>query len=273
VLVGGQPPKETLPRKIARRPARPKANFAQWEPESLVTRYEHHPARFGLWWDYAPTLEPETIAAYRLGVGILPKGSSKCFHERLIVPLIVDGTVVGMRTRSLGCDCGANWLSPLGSRMILYNGRRLEASSDLGNCDGERPVRDNVLFITENPIDALLLEQKYAHVCAVATLGVSMWRETWTPLVKAAKPLVTIVAYDNDWAGNVTAEHREAITTAWRGKANRAWAPMPEQGNKLVERLQSAGIRTELFPWGQDPSMPIGADLGDLLRNPLTSTV
>jgi len=219
------------------------ARRAVWNWDALVAQYAANPRRLEAWASYKP-LPEDVIRARRLGLGTFPKSLSKCQHERLMVPLYEDGRCVGIRGRSLGCSCG-RWLSPLGSRCVLYNAEALSRAAG------------RVVFIVENPVDALMLEQLHPHVVAVATLGVSMWQDTWTDLLRRCGARRVVVAYDNDVPGN---GGTAAARAAWQ--ARHGSLPMPG-GIRLVNRLLEAGIPARLYDWGD---APVGADIGSVLQ-------
>lgn len=254
-------------RPVARRQpqARPPAPTRTWDYGEMAVRYADAPDALVRWQRYK-WLPEETVAAYFLGVGRLPEYSSKCQHERLMVPLLVGRECVGIRARSLGCDCG-KWLSPAGSRMILYNGERLRepeqrdeqgaAAAMLGYAAGQRTARGRTLLIVENPVDALMLERWHPGAAAVATLGVSNWRDEWTEEVARSGAGLVVVCYDHDRPGNGGGE---AGRRAWLATHERDIIP---NGVRLVNRLLEAGVRARLFPWGD---MPLKTDIGDLLE-------
>jgi hypothetical protein len=197
------------------------------------------------------------VEAYRLGYGAYPQYTSKCSHRRLQVPLVERGQVIGFRSRSVGCDC-AKWLSPVGSRTLLYNGERLTRGphNGMGFARNARVPHGDVLYIVENPVDAILLEHCTPEVCAVATLGVTMWQPEWTELVVHAKPALVVVAYDNDRPGNGGGIPGR---DAWLRDHPKDIVP---NGVKLVNALLTAGVNARLFPWADSP---IKADIGDLI--------
>lgn len=219
-------------------------DILEHEPDRLAAQYAAHPEAVARWQAYKP-LPAEVITRYQLGYGRLPRYSSRCQHERLIVPLLgSSGHVVGFRARSAGCDCG-KWLSPAGSQMVLFNMATLAFSA------GEQ------LWIVENPIDALLLEQRYP-VKAVATMGVTIWHDEWTHWIVAAKPRRVVVAYDHDVPGNGgTPEMRRRWAEEHNGKV------MPSNGARLANTLLTAGLPAVLLPWPEDA--PEKADIGQVL--------
>jgi len=202
---------------------------------SMVETFTRHPHNAARWHAYRQT-PPEIVRAGHLGFGTLP--ASRCHHPRLIVPVFDGEQIVGLRGRAAGCDCG-KWLSAGGSEYRLYN---VESLSERG-----------VVFVTENPIDARVLDHRWS-VGAVATLGVGIWRDSYTEILKRARVVRVVVAYDNDQPGN------GGWLEKWLETHDR---PIMPHGVKLVARLRSAGLRCELFDWGD---APYKFDMGDLLR-------
>ena len=221
------PPKKT-------KPAPPKPYF--WQSETTLQYITRLPVeeRHRRWQVYKP-VTLEMVEAYNLGVGVLP--FSRCKHERLLVPLLENGNLVGIRGRRIGCDC-PKWLSPAGNRTVLYNADRIQAG---------KPV-----FIVENAVDALLFTAMIA-IPAVATLSISYWKDEWLELLRPAG--LVVVAYDNHLPGN--------------GGGKSEWlATHPHDiepaGIRLVNKLNAAGIKARLFDW---KDAPVGTDIGDLLKN------
>lgn len=198
-------------------------------------------------WNRYKALPVNVIDKNVLGYGRLPRYSSKCQHDRLIVPIFgPDNMCIGLRARSVGCKCG-KWLSPAGSEMFLYNWQTL------------RDAQGQLLFIVENPIDALLLELAHDNIKAVATLGVTIWDDEYTPLVVECGAKRIIIAYDADRPGNgggVTGRE------AWLSSHNKLIEP---NGVKLTNRLLEAGAPAMLFPWPEDT--PIHTDIGDVIES------
>ena len=120
-----------------------------------------------------------------------------------------------------------------------------------------RTVAGRVLLITENPIDALLLEHRYPESCAVATLGVALWRDEWTELLVRSGALLVVVMFDNDRPGNGAGR---AGQLAWMRTHDRDIMP---NGIRLVNRLLRAGVNAQLYDWGDDA--PLHQDAGSAL--------
>lgn len=233
-------------------PRRP--TYWQRNAERLIRDYTSHPGRVELWNNYKP-LPTETIVRAELGVGILP--SSRCKHERLIVPVRDSfGRVVCFRGRRIACNCTdehgrlKKWTTSAGWRLDglpLYN---------------LAPDSKGVIYIVENPIDALMIDA-FTEYNGVATLSTSYWRQVWTASLLETAPSLVIVAYDNDLAGNGGGKHREGLIENWR-KTVPAGAPIPTAyGQVLAVTLREAGLPVVLYDWAGSPA---GEDIGSLLR-------
>ena len=268
---GDYKPSPTPPPRPAAKKA---ASKVDWE--AMVRRYEAHPETVSRWRAYKP-LTDDLIRAYRLGYGIFPQYTSHCQHPRLMVPLIEKGVVVGLRGRKVACGCGDTetkrgdkWLSPAGTRCILFNGERLGQGPGMGFAYDERRAGPyTLLLIVENPIDALLAEIWNEDVVAVATLGVSMWKAEWTSFLTRAHPEQVMVFYDNDRPGNGGGE---AGRLDWLASHPKDIEP---NGVHLVNHLLSVGLRAKLGPhdflrqlrpnWPGWEHVALHSDLGDLL--------
>lgn len=218
---------------------------ASWlaEIEHLIGTYVRHGRSWELWQSYKPV----SRAAYermRLGVGVLP--ASKCHHERLIVPIYSGTMCVGLRGRQLGCSCG-KWLAPGGTQINLY---------PLYNEQALRP--GCVVWIVENPVDALLLTERTPYA-GVATYSVAYWQEHWTETLKAARPELIVVGYDQDLPGGGGAARRQEFIREWLKTRPRV---PPAAGPRLTNRLREAGLPAYLFDWG---NAPLKTDIGSLL--------
>lgn len=232
-------------------PARkePPARLPSWiaQGPALVDRYHHAPGAYEAWQSYKPIWR-QTFDRAHLGVGVLP--SSKCPHQRLIVP-VLDGTmVVGLRGRSLGCDCG-KWLVAGGTTLEmlpLYNADQVGAG--------------DVVMIVENPVDALMVAERTPYT-GVATYSVSYWRDEWTAALQAARPELIVVAYDNDLPGQGGGVQRAEFLRQWFSDPKHKLAPKPN-GVRLANDLIRAGLPARLFDWGRQPNK---ADIGSLLMS------
>jgi predicted RNA-binding Zn-ribbon protein involved in translation (DUF1610 family) len=195
------------------------------------------------WQAYKP-IKRETIASAGLYVGILPE--SRCKHQRLIVPIFDRGLLVGLRGRSMGCDCG-KWLVSAGTeldQLPLYNWEALHPGC--------------AVWIVENCVDALLISQNTPYA-GVAIYSTSYWREEWLATLQAVHPKLVIVALDNDLVGNGGAARRDEFCRDWLRSHPRL--PQPS-GVKLVNRLLAAGLPVTLYDWGR---AEYKMDIGNLL--------
>lgn len=252
---------EETPRPILPKPAPKKQDYIpDWKKNPtiylrrLCRDYEVYPK----WREYKP-LSSKIIESHLLGYGVLP--ASKCKHKRLIVPLIFEQKLYGFRGRAIDCDCG-KWLSSYGSEGILYNSEiLLKDTAYYSFGDSERKTEP--VLIVENPIDALMLEER--GLKSVATLGVTMWKDEWTEMIKSTNPKLVVVVYDKDLAGNGAsneAEYQEMVA-AWKAKNPKAREVPVPNGIKLVNRLSEAGVNARLYRW--EESLPFKTDIGDLL--------
>ena len=268
-------PRGIAKRQVQKQKTKRRMSSAEWIEYGRV--FTSHPDLATAWREYK--IVPEALARwYRLGLGCFPEGSymSKCTHLRLTVPLIdTAGTVHGFRCRTIAGDYGgwrerceaaghAKWLSPAGTQMLLYNGQRIGEGPKYGVAsDGlPPPDQETVLFVVENPIDAIQVEMVYGdarNVRAVATLGVTVWDDEWTERIREIGCRV-LVAYDNDRPGNGGgAAGREA----WLAEHGKDIEP---NGVKLVNRLLKAGVKATLMDWG---GYPLKTDIGMLVNEAL----
>lgn len=281
------------PRKVRKAPV-PKTPEWLLSGENYVNQWASSKYVMDAWARYKNVPE-EIIKARRYGWGRLPEYSSHCDQQRLIVPFISGGRVIGVRARLLDvtrekcphrrddiCErlshkgkkykC-AKWLSPKMPNMPLYNGARLlpqdatdKRARGLFLCDriDSASARGAILHIVENPVDADLFEYRFrdavgVDLLAVATCGVTVWRDEWTKSLDEISPLQIQVVYDNDMAGNGnTREAREAYERKYAGTGRKP----PMCGLKLVQRLRGHGLPAYLFNWS---GAEAGADVGSYL--------
>lgn len=231
------------PSRLYQKPQEPqKPRHWQQNPQAIVDASCASLDRVRAWQAYKP-LTIETIARWRLGVGMLP--SSKCKHRRLIVPIFVSGQIVALRGRAIDCDC-PKWLSAAGSQVALYNQDLLQPGADV--------------IVCENHVDALLAMQDSGVIAVAGTGGAATWKQEWTEAIVASSPRRVIVWYDNDLAGQPNAETLRAELFAWRQAHPDGWrAPQPN-GPKVANALRDAGINATLYHW--PAGTPAKADVG-----------
>ncbi len=255
----------TPPQRAQETPHAPRA--WQADAELIVSSCESDPRIASVLERTGKPLKSETIAANRLGVGAFPGGlwfAGKwedvaklgkprfvdenntphwvCTHDRLIVPIFDAAFVItGFRCRAFQCDC-TKWLSPGGSVLQLYNVHAVR--------------RGQPVVIVENPIDALLITERWYP--AVATFGVSIWKDDYTAQLTALSPEIIISAYDNDAPGYTTDRR---IIAAWIRQHK--CAP-PLNGLKLANRLCEAGLPAKPYVW--PVGTPAKYDIGQMLN-------
>lgn len=228
------------------------------------------------WISYKP-ITMDAVNDYNLGYGILPQ--SRCTHPRLVVPLICGNEVVGFRGRQVdpACECG-KWLSSYGSKPILYNGGQLVNDNKLQKRlllgkSSRRVVNEKcVLYIVENPIDAILFEEQminrgHEFYRAVATLGVTIWKDEWTEAIKQSGIKTVIVLYDHDLAGNGASspdEYKEMVAR-WQEKNPKVKRPPVPNGIRLANKLLNEGVGAVVYRWRQ--GTPLKYDIGNLLTD------
>lgn len=239
---------------------RPKPRPWKSQAELLARSFMETPGLLQAWRGYKP-VNAAAIKQHQLGYGVFPGGlwdekhKRRCHHPRLIVPLLKTAIippyrVIGFRCRATTCDC-AKWLSPVGSELTLYNAHKLQPGLD-------------VVVICENPVDALLVRQEWEGV-AVATLGVSVWKDYYTGLLLQAAPQQVVVWYDNDVPGQAT---NPRIIADW--KAERRARGLPDDETKflagiaLANKLLAAGLNATFYRWPDNARD--GADLGEMFK-------
>jgi hypothetical protein len=115
-----------------------------------------------------------------------------------------------------------------------------------------------VIWIVENPVDALMLSERTEYA-GVATYSVSYWTEAWTRRLIEAQPELVVVAFDNDLPGNGGSARRAEFEREWLKTHNLL---PPSGGVKVVNRLLEAGLPATLYDWGNAPHK---SDIGNLL--------
>lgn len=237
-------PVAATPRPV--RPARPvPARPWQQQTEAYLRRFGEALDRVPAWESYKP-LDLDTIARFRLGVGVLP--SSRCQHRRLIVPVFDGDRVVAFHGRAfLPGDDDAKWLTSGGSRKdVLYNAQLLRPGA--------------FVIIAENMIDCLLAMQCDPTCVAISSGGVN-WRDEWTAQIAASRPEQVLVWLDNDLVGNPNQRTYRALAAQWRRE--RQIEPPEPRGPKIANDLLAAGLNARCYQW--PASTPAKYDLGSAL--------
>jgi hypothetical protein len=240
---------------VVNAPSKPPPPWRDYAGE-LVAGACAHPLRFALWRAYKP-ISPATIVRFQFGVGRLPfqRRDGSWYWSRsewLIVPLLLGGSVLGLRGRRLpGIAGGPKWISATGTRYCLWN------------VEGVRP--GHVVWICENYVDAAWLMERYADWDAVALGGAANWRddehESWARRLSERSPSLVMVALDNDLAGQAAgATYRRLLAERRRACPN---LDLALNGPKIAASLRAAGLQVSLFNWPDDA--PAKADIGWLL--------
>lgn len=219
----------------------------QKRPEYYLDRYCGALDRVTRWQAYKP-LTLDSIARFRIGVGVLP--ASRCEHRRLIVPVFAHGQIVAFHGRAfLSHDTDAKWLTAGGSsKQVLWG------------ADSLRPGA--TVVIVENFVDAILVMQHEPELVALAGGGAS-WRDEWTDQIARERPRHVLVLLDNDLAGFPNLETYAYLRGEWEKEHPGVVVPEP-RGPKIVTSLLAAGIRSVRgpnWPAGTPPKYDIGQDL------------
>lgn len=252
----------------------------QQNPEAWVAEFCRHPDRVTLWRRYKP-VTVDQVHRYQLGVGVLPAGTSRCRHERLILPVRYGGVITGFRARRIDGACTidncspdpavrvANWVAAAGSTAALFNADRIaeRARALIARQRGLRPL---FVSLSENPIDALLIEQHLLDsfprgaVDAVGTaiLSVSNYKDEWADLIAAADPRVIVVWLDNDPQGQAIGATRTRLLASYRQSHGGQEPPVVGMGMRWVNELRARRVNAHLLRWPDIPEVPAKADPG-----------
>lgn len=236
----------TLATIAAKPAARPVALPKAWQqaPERWIARYCDALDRVPRWTAYKP-LTLESIATWRLGVGVLP--SSRCQHRRLILPVFDGGKVVAFHGRAyLPDDDDAKWLTAGGSsKQVLFNADKLRAGA--------------TVVICENFIDTLLVMQAASEVVAVAGGGAS-WQPEWTAQIAASRPAQVLCWLDNDLVGCPNQETYQHLLSEWKAAHPEATYTPEPNGPKIANALLEAGVQARVYQWrtGTPPKADVG---------------
>lgn len=225
----------------------------QLAPDRYVQQFCEASTRLIDWQGYKPLLI-DTIARYRLGVGVLP--SSRCTVRRLIVPVYAGGQVVAFHGRAYrDGDSDAKWLTAGGSRKdVLFNAAALRPGA--------------VVIVAENMVDCLLAQEAEPGVVALAGGGVA-WRSEWTQQIAASRPRHVLVWLDNDMVGCGNTTTYQQLLQEWRGEMLariaagkiKVMPAAPERkGPQIANELLAAGVKATVYQWPQ--GTPPKADLG-----------
>lgn len=230
---------------------------APWQaPDALVAYRAFQDRQWAdvlhAWQQYKPLAAP-TIRLADLGLGRLPLWDDQrqvwypYRYERLIVPLLQDGQIVGLRGRAIHpADTGPKWLTASFSETLLMGLNTVQPG-------------DTVIWC-ENVIDRLLAQQVEPHARYVASGGLT-WRDAWLDDMAQRCPAQVLIWFDNDLAGcpNATTAQAAAQRRIAEGKP----PSPPPRGPKLANALLQRGVRARVYAW--PAGTPEHADLGWLL--------
>lgn len=234
-------PVHTLPGKLAPAPKRVHA-WTKWSRNDYEARYTSDPRAVVRAWRAYKDIPVGVIRSRGLGLGVLP--ASRCKHTRLILPIFDrHGAVVNLRGRRIDCDCEAKWTASGGwtaDKLMPYN-------------LVEMPHREwGAVWITENPVDALMVNVTDETMWGVATLSASYWWERWGKAILARggyRP-VYMVAMDNDLVGNGGGKRRQEFLAAEAERRGREIKDFEPSGVKIANSLLtlSKGNDPEIYP-------------------------
>lgn len=227
------------PRPAATKPDTPYIQQWRRKPELYVQRFQKALETMRRWEAYRK-FDLDTIAKWRLGVGVLP--SSQCKHRRLIYPVIIGGEIVGLRGRAFECDC-TKWLQSAGSNAQLFNQDALAPGC--------------VAIIVESPADVMLAEQtlrskqpgKMSWVPIAGTAGAGTWKDEWSRLLVQKKVAGVYLWLDNDLAGDPNPKMRQRLLSEWHARNPAAkTGPLPA-ASKVVASLTRYGLKVDRYQW------------------------
>lgn len=263
--------RSSAPASTRRAPVQPSP--APWRADNALAHYRQYQANqwdrvVSIWQGYKP-LDEYAIDSADLGIGRLPlwhedRGWYLYRWDRLIVPLIENERIIGLRARAIDeRDTGPKWLTGSTSQRMLAGLDDLAA--------GGR-------FIwVENLIDRLLAEQRQREqraqkpIAFLASGGVS-WDLGWLDRLVALNARGCIW-FDNDLAGCPNARVYRLASWRWRNqqreRAQALGRPLPvtspptPRGWELAQLLRQRGLAVDSYAW------PIEADehsdIGSLL--------
>lgn len=242
-IVSGTKYQENGLSPVLSHPTQPEPGLRGWQkqPDKYLAKFCAAPDRVSAWQRYRP-LTLATIAAYDLGVGVLP--SSQCKHKRLIIPLKEAGKIVGFRGRAIDCDCD-KWLCSAGSKTLLFGADKL--------------YQGCTVVVIEAPADVIFGSQmEPGYVIVAGTSGVGTWLDEWTALLYRYASQV-LIWFDNDLAGDPNQETMERCLAEWKAEHPKGKPPRPF-GPVLQARLRKAGLLAVRNSWPH--GTPVKADFG-----------
>lgn len=234
-------PTMTPVKRPAAPPVKPQATWKA-NAKKLVEGYCNHPKNLEMWASYKPVSE-EVIRKHHFGFGPLPGQST----PRLIVPLYLNGEIVGLKGRVLpGTETDAKWICATDSNVSVLWGIE------------HVPYRPQTLWICENYVDAAIVTQ-VTGIPAVSGGGARMLTKDEIAAIKKVNPQFVVVAYDNDLVGSASPKMRERLEREWienwkkrHPEKTNAPKPPPSVAFPLAEALKREGLLASTFPWEDD---------------------
>lgn len=165
------------------------------KPFRTFTPISARPSNLSQWQAYNDKIESYMVNGYELTIGRLPYNHDRCEHDRLLVPLAVNGVIQGWRGRIINCGCETNWLPSSGYRQdFIFNGGVIlnkflgtPNEHELGAVKERLGLGDTIftghgaietVYIIENLVDAILFQaNRRGGVGVVATGGITP--DTW----------------------------------------------------------------------------------------------
>jgi hypothetical protein len=238
---------------VRREPAPKLTPYWRLEPEELLDRYATHPERYRAWASHKP-LKPETIDRFGFGFGQLPFQHRETgdwylgSHNRLIVPIWQGSDLMALRGRAVvQADTGMKWMSATGSQQVPWGMSNVQ--------------RGGIVWLCENYVDAAWLMQERPDESAIGLGGVSMWKTEHSLALARCKPLLVIVALDNDLVGQAQGEMRKRLEAEWRSDPkHNGQPPPPSNGERILRELRSVGLDARLFEWPCEAPAKAGLD-------------
>lgn len=125
-------------------------------------------------------------------LGLLNEKENEKYYNRVVVPILADGIVVGLYGRAIGDEAAVPHLYLSGEHRGVWNSAAAAAYPD-------------ELIVTESILDALAIWTSGKKQNVIAAYGVSGWTSHHQTLIEKHRVKKIVIAYDNDKAGNEAA--------------------------------------------------------------------
>lgn len=213
-----------------------KAQGYLWEPRGAA----------GLDWLHARGLSDTTLRYWGIGYNPTdghapwnnPEDKPAWWPSGVVIPLMVDGALAGLKVRRLSSDGAKYYVIPGSARPgVLFGSGTIAKGQPAIVCEGE--------------LDALLVYQEAGDLAAVVsgTAGAKVWRVDWTARLLTARGIVLL--QDADSAGESAAADFHAMAPhARRVDLN---PPPDAHGYDATDYQRDHGnLRALLLPYVQD---------------------